>query len=689
MQMKNEKTLTLISVIMPVYNSEKYIADSILSILNQTFSDFELIIIDDCSTDNTWEIIQSFSDNRIITVRNKENIGNYPSRNIGIKKAAGNYIAVMDGDDIALPDRLRKQYNYLEKNSGTLALGTQFNFMGLDYIKKNPIVYEEICAELLNDNCFLHPSLLIRSEVMRQLNGYDEKYIYSSDYDLICRMSILGKIENLPDTCMLYRWHPDQISQKKAFEQREFADEIRQRHQIVFINKNKPVILPDVGSSETGHPEIGRVIGLYIMGECIDKSFREEADKLLNLILIKVNKSIPLCIKRGLLGIGMGLIYLLRNNFVEGDEDEVLESIDREIFLSIIYFKENQILDWEGVSDYLRKRASLQNSKNLLIQLKVKKTALHLIDIYKKYRKSENISIGGRINKGLDGFYKDNLFQRLIISAREDDVLKDSDTNSDNNINTDAITFVIPIRFDSKERYNNLLVVIDSLLTIKNSEVIILEADTISKFDKNRCNDKVQHHFIEDNDPVFYRTKYINILLKLSSNPIVGIWDADVIFPKEQIEESIRQIKEGNAIMSFPYNGHFYVLTPFISDTFRKKRDFCVFDEQKDKISLSFGTYSVGGAFVVNKDVYCSIGGENERFYGWGAEDFERVKRLEILGQKIHRSAGRLYHLFHPRNNSWYVNEDVEIATLKELIKISNMSAEELSAYINTWDWIS
>jgi Glycosyltransferases involved in cell wall biogenesis len=706
--MKKVKSKTcLISVIMPVYNSGQYIADSIQSILYQTFSDFEFIIIDDCSTDNTWDIIQSFSDSRIITIRNKENIGNYPSRNIGMKKAMGKYIAVMDGDDIALLDRLWKQYHYLEKNTATLAIGTQFDFIGLDYKKKNPTAYEKIRAGLLYDNCFLHPSLLVRSEIMKQLNGYDEKYTYSSDYDLVCRISMLGKIENIPDTCMLYRWHQDQISHKKALQQREFADDIRQRHQIAFINKNKSSDLPDVGNAEVGHPDIGRVIGLYIMG----KSFHEEArtdchaslamttyqaDELLNNILDNIDKSIPLRIKRGLLGIGMGLIYLLRNNFVGGDEDEVLESIDREVFLSMIYFNENQSMDWEGVSAYLRKRASLQNSKNVLIQLNVRKTALHLIDIYKKYIKSDNATISDRLNQGLDGFCKDNLFRSLILSIREEaridcraSLAMTYQGNSKNSdvIKTDSVTFVIPVRFDSKERYSNLLVVIDSLLEIYNSEVIIIEADTTSKFDKERCDDRVQHHFIEDSDPVFYRTKYINRLLELSSNSVVGIWDADVVFPKEQIEESIRQIKEGRAIMSFPYNGYFYVLSPDISDNFRKNRDFRIFDEQKDKISLPFGTSSVGGAFVVNKDVYCQIGGENEHFYGWGAEDLERVKRLEVLGYKIHRSAGGLYHLFHPRNNSSYANEDIEIASLSELIKISNMSAEELTRYVKTWDW--
>ena len=205
--------------------------------------------------------------------------------------------------------------------------------------------------------------------------------------------------------------------------------------------------------------------------------------------------------------------------------------------------------------------------------------------------------------------------------------------------------------------------------------------------EKVYCN-RVQYFFITDRDPVFHRTKYINELLKIAKTPIVGIWDADVIASKEQIEESIGQIKEGHAIMSFPYNGRFFFLSPDLSDDFRKKREFNIFEEQKNKLSLSFGTYSVGGAFVVNKDAYKLVGEENEKFYGWGAEDNERVKRVEVLGYNIHRASGALYHLYHPRKNSVYADKEVELNSLKELIKVANMSSEELISYINTWDWL-
>ena len=106
----------MISVILPTYNNEGTIFDSIKSILNQSYQDFELIIINDCSTDKTKQVIESFDDNRIIYLENNKNIGRSKSRNMAIKIAKGDFIAVMDGDDISVPNRLSKQLKYLIEN---------------------------------------------------------------------------------------------------------------------------------------------------------------------------------------------------------------------------------------------------------------------------------------------------------------------------------------------------------------------------------------------------------------------------------------------------------------------------------------------------------------------------------------------------------------------------------------------
>ena len=117
-----------ISIIMPVYNEDKYLHAAIDSILSQTFDNFEFIIIDDASTDNSLQIIKSYTDKRIILICNEYNVGNYPSRNKGLEIAVGKYICVMDADDVAYPQRLELQYQYLEACSDLWILGTGLDF---------------------------------------------------------------------------------------------------------------------------------------------------------------------------------------------------------------------------------------------------------------------------------------------------------------------------------------------------------------------------------------------------------------------------------------------------------------------------------------------------------------------------------------------------------------------------------
>ena len=678
--MENNNIRNFISVIMSVYNAEKCVLESISSILNQTFIDFEMIIIDNGSTDNSWAVIQSISDERMITKRNENNTSQYTAYNYGIKISKGKYLVVLEANDISLPERLRKQYDYMENNLSIWALGTQFAYYGSVHTTEIPVTYQEICSGLLEENCIPHSSLFIRSDSIRQTGGYDEHYKDVSEYDLICRLCLAGKIEILPETLIIRHYYSEQISPEKKLEYQVFSDKIRQKYQIAFINKNKSLALPPIGEAETDYPDMGRVIGLFIMSECFHLSYRNSAEQLLNLLIENINSSTPLCLKKGLLSIGMGSIYLLRNHFVLGDEDDILESIDVAVYFSIFYYKEGKDFDWEGIFYYLRKRAMMPSSHNLLTRLRIKKTILHLLDIYKCYKDKIDF---GFLEKELDNYCENNLFKGLISSYRDYTSNSKETCKCRNIIDASSVAFVIPVRIDSEERKNNLFVVIGQLLSIENSKIILLEADNKPGLDAKKFNNRVHYHFFVDKDPIFYRTRYINKLLEIATNPIIGIWDTDVLVEKGQIEESIRQIKEEGKIMSFPYDGRFYVLSPALSDTFRTNPIFEIFEKQNEKLNMAFGTYCVGGAFLINKEMYCQIGGENERFYGWGAEDNERVKRLEILGYRIHRSNGVLYHLYHPRNNSHYADHETESMT--ELIKVSNMTREELMLYIKTW----
>ncbi|NDV46092.1 glycosyltransferase [Paludibacter sp. 221] len=221
-----------VSVIMPVFNMENTVAEAIESILQQTYNNFELIIVDDCSTDKTVNVVETFTDKRIRLIRNDERKGNYVRRNQGIDIAKGKYIAVMDADDISLPGRFEKQIRFLRANSDYLAVGSDivyFSKEGVSSPQKKLTQWEDIKEFLKKDNPCTHPSLMVRSDVFTRYGiRYDERYLYSADYNLLIDISKHGKIANLPDVLLKYRSdNVDKISLSKQKEQRDCRNLIR------------------------------------------------------------------------------------------------------------------------------------------------------------------------------------------------------------------------------------------------------------------------------------------------------------------------------------------------------------------------------------------------------------------------------------------------------------------------------
>ena len=151
--MKIQEKALLVSVVMPAYNVEKYVEEAVHSILAQTFCDFEFIIVDDGSTDRTHDILRSFSDPRIRLIFNEKNEGNYPARNRGCRLARGKYIAVMDADDVAMPERLEKQVKYMEEHPDVLACGTAYRLMGRNKVIVQPTKWVEVKYCLLMTYC--------------------------------------------------------------------------------------------------------------------------------------------------------------------------------------------------------------------------------------------------------------------------------------------------------------------------------------------------------------------------------------------------------------------------------------------------------------------------------------------------------------------------------------------------------
>jgi glycosyltransferase involved in cell wall biosynthesis len=221
-----------LSVVMPVYNTAPWLAAAVQSILDQSFGDFEFLIINDGSTDQTLEVLGSFSDPRIRLVNNDGNRGVIYSLNRGIDLAQGAWIARMDGDDISLPDRFSKQMDYLRLHPEVDLLATRVKLIDQDGYDagvwrddKEVIDEKQILGHLPLNNCIAHPSVMVRAELMRSFR-YRAEQLHSEDYDLWMRLAASGKIlVKLDEELVLHRIHRGSVtrgSQQNVF--RKLAD---------------------------------------------------------------------------------------------------------------------------------------------------------------------------------------------------------------------------------------------------------------------------------------------------------------------------------------------------------------------------------------------------------------------------------------------------------------------------------
>jgi glycosyltransferase involved in cell wall biosynthesis len=226
--MKKEKPK--ISVIMAAYNSEKFIKSSIESILNQTLQDFELIVINDFSKDKTEKIVKNIQkvDSRIVLINNKKNSGPAISRNNGLKKARGKYIAILDSDDLSMSKRLEIEYNYLEKNKDIFLVGSSAIFIdeNNNIISKYPKYnHPEILMWRMPKSCsIIHSSVMYRNERF----FYDENFPCAQDYKFYLDLIKNGKkITNLPYYLIKYRISPNSISNLKKQNQIKLRNKLK------------------------------------------------------------------------------------------------------------------------------------------------------------------------------------------------------------------------------------------------------------------------------------------------------------------------------------------------------------------------------------------------------------------------------------------------------------------------------
>jgi glycosyltransferase involved in cell wall biosynthesis len=245
----------LVSVIMPVYNAEKYLREAIESTLNQTFTNFEFLIFNDGSTDSSLQIIQSYvsTDSRIVLAYNGENKGYVAHLNEGIKIAKGRYIARMDADDISLPERFEKQISFLENNPDYVLCGSRIQLFGFqNQLVTLPIEDEEIRLKMLYITPFAHPSVMIRKEILLQNNlFYNESLMPAEDYDLWTKIVRFGKVYNFKEVLLWYRVHNKNISSKARSKEQLDCLKKTQKEYIRFFFKDAPLSEQEISALHT------------------------------------------------------------------------------------------------------------------------------------------------------------------------------------------------------------------------------------------------------------------------------------------------------------------------------------------------------------------------------------------------------------------------------------------------------
>lgn len=218
-----------ISVVMSVYNGSRYLRESVESILAQSFTDFEFIILDDGSTDSTWKILSEYAqqDQRIRLYQNEENIGLTKSLNKGMNLAQGKYIARQDADDVSLPNRFEKQVARLDCPEVVLV---SCDLEIINAQGKTVSKYQRACDRnlvpwylLFHNRLAGHSQVMFKREPVLQLGGYSSDRRYSQDYELWCRLVKVGKIEILPEVLQKQRLHGESVSVKKGSEQKAYS----------------------------------------------------------------------------------------------------------------------------------------------------------------------------------------------------------------------------------------------------------------------------------------------------------------------------------------------------------------------------------------------------------------------------------------------------------------------------------
>ncbi|MFH0712277.1 MAG: glycosyltransferase [Candidatus Jorgensenbacteria bacterium] len=234
-----------VSVVITTFRRPTYLRGAIASVLKQDFKNFEVIVVNDDPTDvETDKVISSFSDSRIIYIKNKKNLGSAKSLNVGLETAKGEYAAILDDDDVwASPEKLKKQADFLDKNREHVLVGTNMIVVdagsGKEIIKSRiPAADEELRRLFFKNNPFAHSSVMFKRKVAVSLGGYDETLPRGKDYDLWLKLAKKGKVAVLPDYFLKYREasFENRNLVKQRYEDAKWTLEVMRRHRREFSN---------------------------------------------------------------------------------------------------------------------------------------------------------------------------------------------------------------------------------------------------------------------------------------------------------------------------------------------------------------------------------------------------------------------------------------------------------------------
>lgn len=249
------------------------------------------------------------------------------------------------------------------------------------------------------------------------------------------------------------------------------------------------------------------------------------------------------------------------------------------------------------------------------------------------------------------------------------------------------VTFLISVRVESAERLENLHCILKYLNKFFKTNILLLETGEVPVIKETELPPSVNYTFYYTKEKVYHITKYRNILLNKATTDIVFIYDTDVVFDPCQIYEAVSKLRHQDIAMCYPYNGEFINIAKSDRSDFLITTDISKLINKRHLPGAVFYS-SYGGCVGIRRSDYKKCGYENELIYGWGPDDQERYRRTKIMGMKVDRVKGPLFHLAHPVTaSSGYASKENELSNLSEYLKVCNLTTELLHEYVNSPFW--